>query len=119
MLIEIPPASASPFADVEFVPPDDLVRSGTAELDLKLLFTRSNRILIHDVFVQPFTENVAPAVFEKLADNETAPFQDRWQGVPVFKVVTSRLSCVPAPECKFTWLRVGFELGDEGQTAVR
>ena len=118
MLVEFPTVGSGTKAELELFPPDDFAHRGSAA-DLKLLFTRSNRIFIQDVFVQPFSEDVAPAVLKSLTDEVTAPFRDRWQGSPDFKLVTSRVSCVPAPECKFTWLRVDFELGQEDQAAVR
>jgi hypothetical protein len=119
MLIRIPAPPTRIKSEIEIVPPEDLVRSGGAEAELKLLFTKSNRIFIQDIFVQPFSETVTPAVLDKLAHNVTEEVKNHWRGLPEFRVVTSRLSCVPELGCKFTWLRAAFELGHKDHADIR
>src|SRR5262245_3564474 len=111
MLLEMPAPPHVPKGEIEFTAPDELLRGTRAEADLKLLFSKSNRILVQDVLVQPFTDPVSTTVLSSI--------QCHWAGPPQFKVLTARLSCIPSPDCKFTWLRVGFELGNEDHDTVR
>jgi hypothetical protein len=119
MLLNIPTQSGEAKGELELAPPEELVRSRGSEAELRLMFTKSNRVVVQDVFVQPFSENVAPTVLEKLSANIVAPLQHRWRQAPEFKVLTARLTCIPDSGCRFTWLRISFELGDEAQAELR
>lgn len=67
MLVEIPGALSNAIGELELVPPDDLVRAGLAEADLRLLFGKVNKIIVQDVFVQPFTDEVAPEALKEVS----------------------------------------------------
>jgi hypothetical protein len=120
MLLDITSRSPEAKASLELVPTDDDPKlRGRAEADLKLVFGKSNRVIVQDIFVQPFSEDIAPTIFEKLNKNIGTPYEQRWQKAPEFKVVTTRLTCIPNAACMFTWLRISFELGDEAQGELR
>jgi len=119
MLLELPPQRIDPFANIDLTPPDDLVRAGMADANLRLMFTKSNRVTVQDVSVIPFSEKVAPGVITDLRDNIEESLRNKWEQSPIFKVLTARLTCVPDSGCRFTWLRVSFDLGYQANDDIR
>jgi hypothetical protein len=119
MLLEIPSGSGQAVATLDLTPPDDVVRAGIADANLRLMFTKSNRVIVQDVSVIRFSEKVAPSVMINLLENIEESLRQKWEQSPVFKVVTARLTCIPDSGCRFTWLRVSFELGDDAEDGIR
>jgi hypothetical protein len=117
MRFEPGPGSA-PLGEVELVPIEEQVR-GLLTTDVKVLFSAPNRVVVQNIFVQPFTDDVVPEALEKTHDQEVAPLATRWNGKPDIKVVSSHLTCLPAPGCRMTWLRASFELGVGVQDGLR
>lgn len=107
-----PHAGSAPLGELELVPNEEKLR-GLLSADVKLLFSAPSRVVVQNVFVQPFTDDVAPAALEKSDAREIVPLTTRWKGRPDIKVISSHLTCLPAPGCRMTWLRASFELGIE------
>jgi hypothetical protein len=104
--------------EVELVPIEEQVR-GLLTTDVKVLFSAPNRIVVQNIFVQPFTEELVPEALEKTHRQDVAPLATRWNGQPDIKVVSVHLTCLPAPSCRMTWLRASFELGVGAQDELR
>jgi len=118
MLLEIPAHATAPLASLDLTPPDDSVRA-MADANLRLMFSKSNRVVVQDLSVIPFSEKVAPGVVTDLMENIEQSLRTKWEQAPVFKVLTARLTCIPDSGCRFTWLRVSFDLGTDADDGVR
>jgi len=118
MLLEIPAHATAPLASLDLTPPDDSVRA-MADANLRLMFSKSNRVVVQDLSVIPFSEKVAPGVITDLMENIEQSLRTKWEQAPVFKVLTARLTCIPDSGCRFTWLRVSFDLGTDADDGVR
>lgn len=113
-----PGPSSIPVGEVELVPIEEQVR-GLLTTDVKVLFSAPNRVVVQNIFVQPFTEELVPEALEKTHRQDVAPLATRWNGQPDIKVVSTHLTCLPAPGCRMTWLRASFELGVGVQDDLR
>jgi hypothetical protein len=119
VIFEHPDRGDAPIHEVEFLPNEEEVTRARIAAEVKLLLSTPNRVLVQSVFVQPFTEDVAPEALQKADAQEKMPLASRWNGTPEFKVISSYLTCLPAPGCRLTWLRVAFELGSDSDEVLR
>jgi hypothetical protein len=93
-------------ADLE--PPPHLLEEARGldrESDIRLLFTKHNRVLVQEPQVHGMTEPIALETLQSL--------KLKWAQLPSFLVVSTTLGCLPDKDCQFTWLRVEFRLGAE------
>jgi hypothetical protein len=88
---------------------------------VNVLFSTPSRVVVQNVFVQPFADEVVPEALEKTQKQAVSPLATRWNGAPDIRVVSVHLTCLPAPGCRMTWLRASFELGagvDDGHRPI-
>lgn len=113
-----PGPGLAPLGEVELVPIEEQVRA-LLTTDVKVLFSAPNRVVVQNIFVQPFTDDVVPEALDKTHSQEAVPLSARWDGKPDIKVVSAHLTCLPAPGCRLNWLRASFELGVGVQDGLR
>jgi hypothetical protein len=119
MLLTIDLPTTPAVATMDLVPREDLVQRTAAQAELKVMFSKLNRVAVQYIAVQEYTDEVAPGVLERLGPANLAPQIRSWTHPPEYKVVSAFLSCIPDPACRFTYLRVAFELGSETRTQAR
>jgi hypothetical protein len=117
MILEAIHPAASPLQEVNLVPSEENLRAALST-DIKVLFSTPNRVILQSIFVQPFTDAVAPEALPNF-DAQKPPLALRWNGTPGFKVISSYLTCLPAPGCRITQLRVSYELGVDTEERLR
>jgi hypothetical protein len=115
MRFELPSHEASAAVEIALEPPPQVVdRSSTdpaRQQEIKVFFTKRNRIALHDVVVRKVEDLVDPGT--------AAEFQARWSGRVEYRVVCIRLGCLPDPDCQFTWVRADFQLGSNVEPSNR
>jgi hypothetical protein len=70
--------------------------------NLTVLLTKKNRIAIQEPAVQEYHGTIDPGVISEIGL--------KWSN-PKFLVVASTVTCLPDPACRFTFLRIEFDLG--------
>jgi hypothetical protein len=119
MQLTLPPYPIEAKFVLDLVPSESEVHNrALAQAEVKLLLAKANRILVQDIFVQQFSETVAPAAIQTIQANVKEQFNEKYGGAPVFRIITARLTCQPSDRCIFTRVRAAFDLGRDGD-AVR
>ncbi len=108
MRIDLSHSSMKTLFVTDLEPPAHLLektRGLDHESEIRLLFTKHNRISIREPVVLEMTEPITPETLRSL--------NLKWSKPPSFFTVCTTVGCLPDKDCRFTWLRVEFNLGSE------
>lgn len=112
----LPHGGDAKFAFDLFPSESELRHRAFGQAEVKLMMGKVNRILVQDIAVQQFSETIADDALKTVREKTSAQFSDRYGKIPIFRIVTTRLTCQPSDGCIFTHVRTSFGLGRQEDT---